>query len=90
MITTKIELKDCPHDLIEFVEADYNNQIKQMKKLNTPIEWVKPLYGLTSTMIFGKHKGKTINYLLKVEKNYLKWIVGEGIIKVTRDIKNQL
>lgn len=90
MITTKTELKDSPHDVTFFIEADFENQLKQMKKKDTPIVWDKPLMGETSKLAFGKHKGKTLNYLLVVEKQYLRWLVEKNIIKVTRDIKNKL
>jgi len=45
--------------------------------------------GLTSELEFGKHKGKTVEYVLENDPKYILWIKEKGIHKFNPEV-NQL
>lgn len=43
--------------------------------------WHKTKVVLTSKFVFGKHNGKTIEWLIDNDIQYIDWALGEGVIK---------
>lgn len=63
------------------LETRYDDVCAEMEKLEKEIEVLKEKY-LQLTIPFGKHQGKTLEWCLKYDKQYLYWLNQNTVFKV--------